>query len=120
MRDIAQPVRGNHQRQNVRAAAVDMTIDVGRNRSRLRGGGIAMPKAQRIRLLLLLLACSPLLMGAGGGLDCPRGGMKFNDLNGNGVKDFGEPGLADWQICAFDNTGTLAGCQITDQLGNYV
>ena len=25
-------------------------------------------------------------------------GMKFNDLNGNGKKDEGEPGIADWQI----------------------
>jgi hypothetical protein len=25
-------------------------------------------------------------------------GVKFNDLNGNGVKDAGEPGLPDWQI----------------------
>ena len=25
-------------------------------------------------------------------------GMKFNDLNGNGVKDTGEPGIANWEI----------------------
>ena len=28
----------------------------------------------------------------------PRAGMKFNDLNANGVKDAGEPGLAGWTI----------------------
>ena len=28
-------------------------------------------------------------------------GMKFDDLNANGVKDAGEPGLPDWTINAF-------------------
>ncbi len=31
----------------------------------------------------------------------PKGsisGMKFNDLNGNGIKDMGEPGLENWEI----------------------
>ena len=27
-----------------------------------------------------------------------KSGMKFEDLNGNGVKDAGEPGIADWTI----------------------
>ena len=31
-------------------------------------------------------------------------GVKFNDLNGNGVKDSGEPGLSGWTINAFDGT----------------
>ena len=27
------------------------------------------------------------------------GGLKFHDLNGNGTKDAGDPGLAGWTIC---------------------
>jgi len=33
-------------------------------------------------------------------------GTKFNDLNGNGVKDAGEPGLAGWKI---NLSGTVLG-----------
>jgi hypothetical protein len=58
-------------------------------------------------------------------------GMKFNDLNGNGVKDQNEPGLAGWQIyvgyCGFkngqSNSGILphvgGGGIYTDSLGRY-
>src|SRR5207247_2904504 len=38
-------------------------------------------------------------------------GAKFNDLNGNGVKDVGEPGLAGWTIRAYTDgnaDGTLS------------
>jgi Methyladenine glycosylase/SdrD B-like domain len=31
------------------------------------------------------------------------GGLKWNDLNGNGVRDAGEPALAGWQIHLFSN-----------------
>ena len=31
------------------------------------------------------------------------GGLKWNDLNGNGIRDAGEPGLAGWQIHLFNN-----------------
>src|SRR6185503_15389963 len=32
-------------------------------------------------------------------------GLKFNDLNGNGVRDPGEPGLANWTIQVTDSNG---------------
>ena len=38
--------------------------------------------------------------------------MKFNDINGNGVQDAGEPGLIGWTIHLFD-TGTMALLQTT-------
>ncbi|MGD1044155.1 MAG: SdrD B-like domain-containing protein [Bacteroidota bacterium] len=43
-------------------------------------------------------------------------GMKFNDLNGNGVKDKGEPGLPGWQIGL--NIAAIPPV-MTDSLGNY-
>jgi hypothetical protein len=43
-------------------------------------------------------------------------GVKFNDLNGNGVKDAGEPGLPNWQIGL--NIATIPPVT-TDSLGNY-
>ena len=45
-------------------------------------------------------------------------GTKFNDLNGNGVKDAGEPGLAGWKI---NLSGTVLGgtSSITDANGNW-
>ncbi|OIO50178.1 MAG: hypothetical protein COX12_01510 [Candidatus Brennerbacteria bacterium CG23_combo_of_CG06-09_8_20_14_all_44_41] len=42
-------------------------------------------------------------------------GMKFNDLNANGVKDVGELGLAGWTV-TLSGTSTTA---ITDQDGDY-
>ena len=57
--------------------------------------------------------------------------MKFNDLNANGVKDAGEPGLSGWVINAYadtDGDGILslaeftagaAGTGTTDASGNY-
>lgn len=41
-------------------------------------------------------------------------GMKFDDLNGNGVKDAGEPGLSGWRIVL--STGAVV---FTDADGNY-
>jgi len=32
--------------------------------------------------------------------------MKFNDLDGNGVQDAGEPGIADWEIVLTSEDGT--------------
>src|SRR5439155_18548775 len=50
-------------------------------------------------------------------------GKKFEDLNANGVRNLGEPGLAGWTIFAdLDNSGTLGGAEpfaVTDALGNY-
>ena len=43
-------------------------------------------------------------------------GMKFNDLNANGVKDAGEPGLATWVINAYADTvpdGVLSVAEFT-------
>lgn len=44
-------------------------------------------------------------------------GMKFNDSNGNGAKDPGELGLADWTIQLKNQTGSMTA--ITDINGNY-
>ena len=44
------------------------------------------------------------------------GGKKFNDLNGNGVKDAGEPGLSGWKISFI---GPASGSTLTDVNGNY-
>jgi protocatechuate 3,4-dioxygenase beta subunit len=46
-------------------------------------------------------------------------GKKFEDLNGNGVKDAGEPGLANWQIVLKDSKGNTVATTTTDSNGNY-
>ena len=50
-------------------------------------------------------------------------GSKFNDLNGNGVWDIGEPGLEDWTIFIdFNSNGLLDGGEVsttTDEFGYY-
>lgn len=50
-------------------------------------------------------------------------GQKYNDVNGNGQKDFGEPGLKDWTIYIDNNfNGVLDAGDIsitTDADGNY-
>src|SRR5262249_29645898 len=33
-----------------------------------------------------------------------KSGVKFNDLNGNGIKDAGEPGIPGWEIRAYTDT----------------
>lgn len=43
-------------------------------------------------------------------------GMKFEDLNGNGVKDLGEPGLAGWTI---ELSGDATDTEVTDVNGVY-
>ncbi|MGB0383925.1 MAG: LamG-like jellyroll fold domain-containing protein [Ardenticatenaceae bacterium] len=45
-------------------------------------------------------------------------GMKYHDLNGNGVKDAGEPGLEEWTISLKDANGNLL-TTTTDANGNY-
>lgn len=48
-------------------------------------------------------------------------GMKFNDLDGDGVKDDGEPGLSGWTIDLKDSTGSnLLATAGTDQNGSYI
>jgi protocatechuate 3,4-dioxygenase beta subunit len=44
-------------------------------------------------------------------------GTKFNDLNGNGVKDGGEPGVVGWLIRL---SGAQSGSQSTDSSGNFL
>lgn len=44
-------------------------------------------------------------------------GMKYEDRNGNGVKDPGEPGISGWTIILFDGVSTQT--TVTDLLGNY-
>ena len=54
-------------------------------------------------------------------------GMKFNDLNMDGIKDGGEPGLEGWVINAYNDDGggtldgseTIAATDETDANGNY-
>ena len=58
-----------------------------------------------------------------------KSGLKYNDLNANGDRDAGEPGLADWVIRAYvDSNGdgdldadetTVAGSDSTDANGEY-
>lgn len=45
-------------------------------------------------------------------------GLKFNDVNGNGVRDVGEPGLPGWTIQITDSSGNIQ-TTTTDSLGNY-
>ncbi len=45
-------------------------------------------------------------------------GVKFNDLNGNGVKDANEPGLADWRITLTKPDGSQVGT-LTGADGSY-
>ena len=45
-------------------------------------------------------------------------GMKFNDLDGDGILDAGEPGLKGWTIELTDSSGTLV-TTTTDTNGNY-
>ena len=47
-------------------------------------------------------------------------GEKFNDLNGDGIKEAGEPGLAGWVIdLDYNNDGTIDAKATTDANGNY-
>ncbi len=48
-------------------------------------------------------------------------GMKFNDLNGNGLKDTGEPALSGWtiQLCADSACTTILQTATTDANGVY-
>ena len=50
---------------------------------------------------------------------CNKSGRKFNDLNGDGVQDPGDPGLPGWQICLFNSLGVLGPCQTTGVNGAY-
>jgi protocatechuate 3,4-dioxygenase beta subunit len=47
------------------------------------------------------------------------GGNAFNDLNGDGVQETGEPGLQGWTVQLLDNHNHVAGSAQTDASGNY-
>jgi hypothetical protein len=47
-------------------------------------------------------------------------GTKYNDLNGNGVRDAGEPGLSGWTIGAYQNPTGQTTTATTDANGDYV
>jgi hypothetical protein len=55
---------------------------------------------------------------------CAASGTKFHDLNANGQRDRGEPGLPRWMIWAdYDNDGMYDGTEpfgVTDNEGQYV
>ena len=46
-------------------------------------------------------------------------GEVFNDLNGDGMQEPGEPGLADWTVDLFDSSGDLLATTTTDVNGDY-
>lgn len=46
-------------------------------------------------------------------------GMKFEDLNGDGDKDAGEPGLANWTINLYDGAMVFMASTSTDASGSY-
>ncbi|OGZ95066.1 MAG: hypothetical protein A3I44_00985 [Candidatus Sungbacteria bacterium RIFCSPLOWO2_02_FULL_51_17] len=46
-------------------------------------------------------------------------GAKFNDYNGNGGWDDGEPGISGWTIKLYDAGGGLSGTRATDAGGRY-
>ena len=47
-------------------------------------------------------------------------GMKFNDLNGNGIKDAGKPGLSGWTINLEQPAGTVIDSTTTAADGSYI
>jgi protocatechuate 3,4-dioxygenase beta subunit len=46
-------------------------------------------------------------------------GNVFNDLNGDGVQESGEPGLANWSVQLLNSAGKVLATQTTDAKGNY-
>jgi protocatechuate 3,4-dioxygenase beta subunit len=46
-------------------------------------------------------------------------GNVFNDLNGNGSQDAGDPGLNGWTVDVIDSNGHVAGSAVTDASGKY-
>jgi len=47
-------------------------------------------------------------------------GMKWHDVNGNGVVDAGETGLSNWKIVLADTLGNLIDTTRTNAAGNYI
>jgi hypothetical protein len=46
-------------------------------------------------------------------------GQVYNDLNGNGALDAGDPGLQSWEIDVYDSSNNLVASQLTDSNGNF-
>jgi len=46
-------------------------------------------------------------------------GEVFSDLNGNGIKDAGDPGLQGWTVQLLSGTGTVVSTATTDANGDY-
>ncbi len=46
-------------------------------------------------------------------------GNVYNDLNGDGSRDPGEPGLQNWEVDVKDSGGNVVGSALTDANGNY-
>jgi hypothetical protein len=65
----------------------------------------------------LVVAIIDLPAGAAPGQPTSISGMKFDDLNANGVKDPGEPGIAGWII---NLTGPVNETTTTDSSGDYL
>jgi uncharacterized repeat protein (TIGR01451 family) len=59
------------------------------------------------------------LAGSGGKCKGKICGVKFNDLNGNGKQDAGEPGLPGWTIQVTDASGNIIATVITGLDGKY-
>jgi hypothetical protein len=86
-----------------------------------------MIRSSRLRAAILAALFAALLTTTAyaGVTRCHRtvNGTKFNDLNGNGKRDSGEPGLAGWRIWAdYDDDGvrdTGEPYDDTDSLGRY-
>ncbi len=51
--------------------------------------------------------------------DITVSGEVFNDINGNGVLDPGDPGLQGWTVDLYDSAGDLLATTTTDVNGNY-
>ena len=43
----------------------------------------------------------------------------FNDLNGNGTLDPGDPGLSGWTVDLLDSVGNIVATTVTDSNGDY-
>ena len=46
-------------------------------------------------------------------------GDVYNDLDGNGLRGSGEPGLAGWTVDLEDSSGNVLATVLTDSNGNY-
>ena len=51
--------------------------------------------------------------------DITVSGEVFNDINGNGTLDPGDPGLPGWTVDLFDSAGDLLATTVTDANGDY-